>query len=82
MVVTILVIGIPLLLSFRGVRQALFGVAGGAFGHPRALIWFIIGFVGMGLILLTVNPDPTSYDIPPIVWCAGGGMLLAVAKGF
>lgn len=78
----LLVIGIPLLLSFKPVRSAISGTAGGLIGHPKGIIWFVVGFVGTAMILMSVNPDPTTYEIPPLFLCLGGGMALSVLTAF
>lgn len=71
------VMGILLLLSLKQVRSALFGAAGGVIGHPKVLFWFVVGFVGAVMVMMGINPDPSTYVFPPILIALGIGVLAA-----
>lgn len=60
--------------------KALRGVVLGLFSRPKAIFWGIGGFIGTILVLMLINPDPTSFQYPPglialvvAILCAGAG---------
>lgn len=69
-----------IIISSKSLRGAAGGAVSGLFSRPKAILWGIGGFIATILVLMMINPDPTSFEYPPglialvvAVLCAGAG---------